>query len=901
MRSPVRLRLAALAIFACALHCAELPRIESGTCGNGVVDPEEDCDTFPVADPDAAATATGKKLACGTTGASACRYVCTTSAECPDGWGCGTTGICRAPTGVFPRASEPISAGAVSLVAGDFDGDGRKDVIALGPRNVDSSARARVHYFADGAKLDHVTALAAPLASPAVRDFDGDGLDDFAFGAGGLGAFGIMTGQADRTFVPVMFPLVRFPGVDVKPVQVLANKGGPDLPTGSRSAFLLAGRVTGQSLSGTLLFSGSTAKGDYTHKLDVGPEGINGFPVFAALFDKDATSACGEVLLATSAGSIQIFSPCKPDTAASSAWASDRAPVTVSGMDPASTVFVADVDADGHADLVYRSAAKKNTLVVAHGDGLGFPASGVVEGGLPGGDVPLAAQDLNGDGYPDFVTPTAFIASSTPDGGAGPVTYTTFVVQQRARWTAARIGNFNGDAYPDIIAASAEQPDIDFLSGLPGASFASSTIPTDGPVSVLTSGDLDGDTLTDVLFVEGKAGSSTTDVSVAYARPFGPPEEPRPIGRLPDIAFVDPVFGPPPTSLAIFLRSKSPSGDPTLAIAFAAGSGDRLPLAPLFLDDRSAEHPLVVGANGATDRRWSPVSVHAGSFVDPSRVDLLGVAIGYTFTNEGQPVLPFPTGLWAAAGTGPTEFSSAVDLGDLDLPVDAVDPKTLASLLPTDSGDVDGDGLLDLVTIGKGSGQAAGAAPPRLIVSRFGGSSPQVDVVPLPADVTVDGASLTRLLDVDGDGALDVVALLGDASSGNTGGSTILVILNDGAGGFGAAPLPVALPPLPADAKRTDSGPRGFDQITTGAVSASGAGKATRQLAIVTQRRLLLASLRADRSGFDVTDTEAAGLQGATGIVAADVDGDGVQDLAIADNGALRVLRQKALHDKETP
>ena len=58
------------------------------------------------------------------------------------GWGCDREGICREPTGEFEPPAEYRVGGASSLLAGDFDGDGRADILSretndafvLGPR-----------------------------------------------------------------------------------------------------------------------------------------------------------------------------------------------------------------------------------------------------------------------------------------------------------------------------------------------------------------------------------------------------------------------------------------------------------------------------------------------------------------------------------------------------------------------------------------------------------------------------------------------------------------------------------------------------------------------------------------------------------------------------------------------
>ncbi len=85
-----------LVVLAAALAaCDDLPPAQEGVCGNQVVDPHEDCDTFAV----------GEGTLCRPPGSDgACRYACGAHGappHCPEGMGCGVDGTCRAPAGTF--------------------------------------------------------------------------------------------------------------------------------------------------------------------------------------------------------------------------------------------------------------------------------------------------------------------------------------------------------------------------------------------------------------------------------------------------------------------------------------------------------------------------------------------------------------------------------------------------------------------------------------------------------------------------------------------------------------------------------------------------------------------------------------------------------------------------------
>jgi hypothetical protein len=122
-------RVAPLAL--CAA-CASLPDYTANVCGNGVVEPGEDCD----------GQATCKD----------CSWTCDTG-NCPGDFYCGVDHVCRAPSGAFPanEASEfvfPVFGG----VAGDVNSDGIPDVVGV------SSASFVITYgTSDGVMRDQTT------------------------------------------------------------------------------------------------------------------------------------------------------------------------------------------------------------------------------------------------------------------------------------------------------------------------------------------------------------------------------------------------------------------------------------------------------------------------------------------------------------------------------------------------------------------------------------------------------------------------------------------------------------------------------------------------------------------------------------------------------------------------
>ena len=144
--------LVALAALACA--CADLTPVAQGTCGNGVLDPGEDCDL-----PDQAVC-------------SQCSYTC---GNCPAGYVCSARDqLCHAPTGVFSRdPTGQFSFPAVTGYVADINADQIPDLIGLS-----GSSLTATYGQAQGDLTAQATQVTPTLAGPgafAVRPLAGGG------------------------------------------------------------------------------------------------------------------------------------------------------------------------------------------------------------------------------------------------------------------------------------------------------------------------------------------------------------------------------------------------------------------------------------------------------------------------------------------------------------------------------------------------------------------------------------------------------------------------------------------------------------------------------------------------------------------------------------------------------
>ena len=888
------------------VDCATLDRLPENTCGNGVVDAQEDCDSFP----------NDAKARCGTSGSGAaqCRLLCGKqpngeSPACPDGWGCSVTGICRQPTGAFQPASEPVSAGVTTMLVGDFDGDGRQDLLGSSA----ATSKGRIHYFQDGTSAPQVVSLPGVLASPLVYDFDGDGRSDIAFGYTFRGAsevsegllelsatsgLAIMLGQTDRAVVTKLFPTISAPSFDAYIVP-LAAKASEVPPTAVANPIISL--VTVRSKGGapvTLLHSLDGKVEDlttgFTKILPGTLAQLVGTPVPARLFDlAGPKSTCGEVLvpLATDAGArILVYSPCERVGAGKVQWSiDDPKELTIPG-ETLTGIFAVDLDDDGHVDVVIGTTASGTKKIrVAYGNGTGFDLQDAPSDIV---DVPLAAGLLDSDKRIDLVMPGGLLFSTraavfrdagADGGGGGPTPIPRAQLAWNAvpaptkRWTVAQIADVNRDLLPDVIAGSKYEPDLDVLEGTGSIQMPPFTIPTTGSVTNLVVGDFDFDLNGDIAFVQARPASTEREVAIAYGRALTmPPETPRPAGRLDGIRQVFATA----SGVTITSVQRGQEGElPTFSLAVLLASGERQPVAPLLYDlAKAAPAPN-------TRRELTTRALVASPAISPS-VDLIALAGTADYAKGNGARLGNPTyAVWAAKGRGALSFDAPTSLVSLD-GLSAVDRATDQFLVQVVAGDLDGDRRAEIVAVSPDD-TGAGAA---LRIIHPGPNVALPSLVPIPGR-TAPGGMRAQILDVDGDGSADLVTILRDVA---TKALAVNVLFGDGKGSLSPSPVAVTLP-VAAGTSSDDYAALGFTQITTAGGVVGAASGRRRELVIVTPKHLFRAFVHVDRT-IEVSDASAIfGTIGyGSAVVAGDFDGDGVEDLALADQGSIRIARQKA-------
>jgi hypothetical protein len=882
-----------LIVVAALLDCTDFPTITADTCGNGVVDPGEDCDTFPKS-----GTTT-----CGAPGtAGACRYECvagspTMAPTCPAGWGCASTNVCREPSGQFGASSRPIAAGAWRVDTGDFNDDHLADVLTREEPDGNGLSRVRVHFFDSSGALTSTNIVPTTIASPRIADFDDDQHSDLLFA--NSNGVGIMLADDDGTLEPVPYPTLSLQGS----IRIFPATGVGQGGTTGFAGF-------GQDANGVGI-RGIDAQGGETVLvvLPKGPDALAGDLLYAKYFESDP---CAEAVIAyKDASNVLVYAVCKTSNGAvafNDAGISSLLTVALpSGITVDSGVIAGDVDGDGHLDLVIGAQGQ---TYVAYGTGGALFHENPVSSGDAGSDdtaslltlaatsspfvslmdlpsseftgeelfpkMPLAVGDLNADGVSDFVLPDFIMVSSAPsgsggDGGAPPsfanAVYEPVAAKSPSLWTQAAIADFNRDGAPDVVAGSGSSLDLDYFN----AGNAPFSIPTDGPVAHFAVGDFDGDLYPDLVFSQSTSfGSGSDEIAIAYGQNGAPLQAPTDVGNFAGVVETRTFTFLPgmlPQNLLVMSQTVDTKATTTSSAALMQGSSDRQPLALFSLTQMSTNgSPIAVVPVVSAQSPFPDVAAFAGQ--RPLGSNTRGAA---------------PYQLWAMRDTQaqtmtPASFTSGGPGPDFD---SAATPQVSSATEMTDAAvllaaaDFDRNGTPDIATIlpfdvSDGSQSALYLATPQASGAPFTMAPP----VSLPFAVSLEGE--LEALDVDVDGAPDLVLLTGDAASLTR---QIVVLWNDGNGGFSATSSSVV--------NAMAEIPQGFAPIQLAPTEPPA-------LAYVTHLALQLAHV--DAKGRTFTASHVAPLLLATGVVAADVNGDGVQDLAVADTENLVVFLGTAVH-----
>jgi hypothetical protein len=563
-------RLPLIALWAVLGGCTRFPAITDGVCGNAVLDPDEDCDTF---------AALGPKTSCApASDPRGCHYLCEGTAECPSGWRCGVDAQCRHPSGGYSvEMSVPFAADRIEI--GDADGDRIADLLGSGLNTL-----SILYGGPDGAR-DHLRIWKMP-SPPEWKDIDGDGRVDAivptapgtlvflgtgerrltpATFSGGGGAGSLVFGLSMEKDKEVLGDAVKL-ALFSKCFNVESGFGGSFcggctagescingqcVPDSQTCAPGRDGLCDGARLcrnGGCVFVTGCAtplhvdypqAPGSRRYTIDdlwtplpIGDVFGTGNDAFAFAF-RDAR----QLYVYQTLGSPRALT-----TTASIAQIVPLAP----GYSIRARVFFADVDGDGRADLVIPATngeARDTGLNVAFFDpsmgrfGPACPASlhffepNNIMRRAPPAFALRAAGDLTGDGVADYILEeSALIVESVarpqvPCSDAAPVVIEALEQsgpEPEESWSEASTGTYSGSGFMDAVASSSST--LDFVLGS-RAGLSTLRIEVPSTPRMLRSGDYDGDGVEDVAFAYTQPGNTMScPERTILAVIFGPPD-----------------------------------------------------------------------------------------------------------------------------------------------------------------------------------------------------------------------------------------------------------------------------------------------------------------------------------------------------------------------------------------
>lgn len=849
----------------CALGgaCTEFPVIPASGCGNHVIEGKEDCDAFP----------TEQGTVCLPPGSAfECHLDCSFAANgqqtpCPSGWGCDANFVCRAPTGTFSESSLSLDVGAWSLSAGDFDGDGRDDIVSAEPLDASGWTRLRFNYFDAQGALSETRLFPKTLLSPTInRISKGDSLSDVAFT---VGSIGVMAGRGDRNWVPEVFSSYRRANASVRIVGVHAHAV-------EWSAAFTTFISSSDGESGFYLGNSETGKLESRISVPGSVEKLAGDLVSGNVNEDTKHSPCMEPVFAMRGDThFSVVDTCDTDALGTVIWRSNFVLTEVELVPPATIdapPLLVDVNFDHHLDVLLGAGGR---TYVAYGDGQAlstaipyiYPDAESELKIFPNG-APLAAGDFSGDGVLDFIFPDRLIASAIAYDGAIP-SYAEVRNGRTSPWTAAKIADFNGNGLMDVVAASNGSLNIDFFNGIGTGYLSGSLISTSAPVQFLTAGDFDADLITDLAFSEVPPDGPKGSLKVAFGSAFALPGTPVTVGQVEQIESVNSFRESGRDHLAV-CSSETIADTPNGALTLLSVASDRVPFAPLALTEFSSKG-LVEDAGS--------FAVVTGRFASPEHTDLLALAFFRPRTDKALP----PIDVWSVPAITEPGSTSVRLPGALDprlTPTMRSEDGSITADVAATSADLDGDGLDEAIFVMPADGGSHCGIVLIGIDSR--GLLDRASQTPIIIDQPCADPQIQAVQFVKTDAKIQQntaqnlphLALLTGKSGAD--GRQLYVLWNDGYGQFSAQSK--ALVSAEGDS------PQAFTLIPL--------DRAESGLVYITKNALTLVRPPSERT-FPGPDAalERVQVQNGTGIVAADVNGDHLSDLVFSEAGKLRVLK----------
>ena len=356
---------------------------------------------------------------------------------------------------------------ASAIAVGDVNGDGMLDVVvgnecassgcpdgaAVGVLlgNGDGTFQAAVTYRSGG--------LSGPFfpASIAIADVNGDHKPDVVVANGSSGTVGVLLGNGDGTFQPA----VTYGSGGMSPVSVAVadvnGDGKPDL--------LVANECADDNCDGSVGVLLGNGDGTFRAAVTYSSGGIYGLSVAVADVNGDGkpdllvANGCATINLCASEGAVAVLLGDGDGTF-------QAAKEYLSGGSYPYSLKVADLNGDGKLDVVAANS-DSGTVGVLLGNGNGtFQAVVTYSSGETANEVQIssvAVADVNADGHPDLLLTSDEAGGNGNNGGVvavllgnGDGTFQGAVNYASGGYLLRGVaaGDVNGDGRPDVLLAN---------------------------------------------------------------------------------------------------------------------------------------------------------------------------------------------------------------------------------------------------------------------------------------------------------------------------------------------------------------------------------------------------------------------------------------------------------------
>jgi hypothetical protein len=845
---------------------------------------------------------------------------------------CGSDGVCHAGVSTYAAWGKGVSVSASRLLLGDFDGDGRDDLVTLGNANPLWQALPKVVFFDETGASRDVFDPKLAINSPSIlhesrtKGSTTETITKLLFSVPkGLAS---LSATSDRIVLPDPYPYQALSGQSSYRVLPISGYSNQSLGTGilvlygvsdaNRALTQLIGAETGQSI-GILPKPIEKLVGEF-HTANV---------------DTRAESPCDEFLFGYNGeATVYSVSPCTATGAWNGGDIAERTndpsvPVAQlpEGHVVAQRMITGYLNSDLHLDLIVGDSAGHAFVTFGLGDGrfAADPAHADTTLGqawplshdaskCPSADVlvghPLAMGDLNGDGRDDLVMPNGILLVDdlTIDGTNATVKVqgcpgnTPFVAQ----WSMAVIDDFTRDGMLDLVAGAANESDLDFFLGTGRDRMNPFGITTDGSVRHLKSGDFDGDLTKDLAFSARLEGESDEDptreaVYIAFGNPNGAPSLVSSVGTFSEVrqlSSADYVDTDAIAELGVVSPRTNATDGVGEQLAVFIGNAGRHPIAPLGLS--------VVSVNSGPEYSGDPIAVVSARLPNVGKARNSAVALGVSC---GQTCKEPNFRLWRSFGTEDSGLENPTV--SRVLPADLVASLNRVQLsCHLLSGDTNGDDLDEVYLLSATPRSSEIALWPVNTDPKVFGTRPDDEdsdtQEPLGTPSYLPGKLLPNsspvIIDLDADGHKDLVFLAKQISGTGDEINRLLVAWNDG----GKLAFPSTAMTLDLNGEQ----PLGFyaRTVPTGTSGSSNSSQDSPRLWAVTANHVFEIPLtdqnRRTRQGRQLeltatagTDATSAGngasyVPGGQAIAVGDLTGDGLLDLVVATKSGVRIFAE---------